>query len=117
MVAYLAAKGVAHPHAWLRTVVRRLISQRFREPHPFVSLEQAAGDADGPAAEPVDRRILLRQVLRGLSPRDQRILELKLHGYSYREMAGRLRCRTHAVGTLVNRAFARGRRRAHGRVG
>lgn len=113
MVAYLAAKGVARPRAWLRTVVRRLVSQRFRDPHPFVSLEQVAGDAADPPVEPVDREIFLRQVLRGLSPRDRRILELKLRGYSYREMAGRLGCGTHAVGTLVNRAFARGRRVAH----
>lgn len=110
MVAYLAAKGVTQPRAWLRTVVRRLVSQRFRDPHPFVSLEHVAGDATGPS---VDHEVLLRQVFRGLSPRDRRILELKLRGYSYREMAGQLGCRTHAVGTLVNRAFVRGRRVAH----
>lgn len=113
MVAYLAAKGVVRPHAWLRTVVRRLVAQGFRDPHPFVSLEHVAGDATGPPAELVDHEVLLRQVLRGLSPRDRRVLELKLRGYSYREMAGRLGCRTHAVGTLVNRAFVRGRRVAH----
>lgn len=114
MVAYLAAGDVAHPHAWLRTVVRRLVWQGFRDPHPFVDLEQVAGDAAGPPVEPVDRGVLLRQVLQGLSPRDRRILELKLRGYSYREMAGRLGCRANAVGTLVNRAFTRGRRVAHG---
>lgn len=113
MVTYLAAEGVERPRAWLRTVVRRLVSQRFRDPHPFVSLEQVAGDAAGPSAEPVDRQVLLRQVFRGLSTRDRSILELKLRGYSYREMAGHLGCRTHAVGTLVNRAFVRGRRVAH----
>lgn len=33
MMAYLAAAGVEQPRAWLRTVVRRLVSQRFRDPH------------------------------------------------------------------------------------
>ncbi|MGH9379483.1 MAG: RNA polymerase sigma factor [Thermoanaerobaculia bacterium] len=114
MLAFLTTNGVTQPHAWLRTVVRRLVARRLRDSHPFVSLDRLADDWGARLAEPSDRGVLLRQVLGRLSTRDRRVLMLKLRGYSYSEMAGRLGCHTNAVGTLVNRAFARSRRFAHG---
>lgn len=113
MLALLTTSGVTQPHAWLRTVVRRLVARRLRDSHPFVSLDRLADDRTVRPAEPSDRGVLLRQVLGHLPTRDRRVLLLKLRGYSYSEMAGRLECHTTAVGTLVNRACARGRRFAH----
>lgn len=118
MMAYLAAEDVAAPHAWLRTVVRRLVSLRHRDPHVHDSLDSRPG-VDGPrsTASAAEQVVLFRQVLSLLPARDRRVLMLKLRGYSYGEMAKRLGCRPSAVGTTVNRTFVRVRQLVqHGAV-
>lgn len=111
MMAYLVAEHVNAPYAWLRTVVRRLVSLRHRDPHVHESLD-GTPHADGPrsASATADQVVLFRQVLSRLPARDRRVLLLKLRGYSYGEMAERLGCRPSAVGTTVNRTFVRVRR-------
>lgn len=111
MMAFLVAEDVAAPHAWLRTVVRRLVSLRHRDPHVHDSLEDALGvDGARSTATAEDQVVLFRQVLSRLPVRDRRVLVLKLRGYSYGEMASRLGCRPSAVGTTVSRTFVRVRR-------
>lgn len=110
MIAFLAADRVHEPHAWLRTVVRRLVSRRRRDPRFCQSLDEIAGDDSPWCVVSADDVVLFRQILRRLPARDRRVLMLKLRGYSYGEMARRLGCRRSAVGTTVNRAFVRVRR-------
>lgn len=111
MMAFLVADRVHEPHAWLRTVVRRLVSRRHRAPRIYESVDDAStGDDSSRSAAPADDVVLFRQVLRRLSDRDRRVLMLKLRGYSYGEMARQLGCRQSAVGTTVNRTFVRVRR-------
>lgn len=110
MMAFLVAGRVREPHAWLRTVVRRLVSRRYRESRPCQSVDEITGDDSPRCASPADDIVLFRQILRRLPARDRRVLVLKLRGYSYGEMARRLGCRRSAVGTTVNRTFVRVRR-------
>lgn len=110
LVAFQAAGQVDRPHAWLDTVVRRLVWRSFRERSTYIGLEEAVGAEVMQVARPTDGLVPLRQVIGRLPARDRRILLLKLQGYSYREMARHLGCRPSAVGTTVHRAFARARR-------
>lgn len=107
MMAFLVADGVREPHAWLRTVVRRLVSRRHRDPYIYESIDRIPGTNNPRSTAPADQTVLFRQVLRRLPTRDRRVLMLKLRGYSYGEMARRLGCRPAAVGTFVNRTFVR----------
>lgn len=110
MMAFLAADRVHEPHAWLRTVVRRLVTRRRRDPRACQSVDEITGDDSPRCAALADDIVLFRQILRRLPARDRRVLMLKLRGYSYGEMARRLGCRQSAVGTTVNRTFVRVRR-------
>lgn len=110
MMAFLAADRVREPHAWLRTVVRRLVTRRRRDPRACQSVDEITGDDSPRCAALADDIVLFRQILRRLPARDRRVLMLKLRGYSYGEMARRLGCRQSAVGTTVNRTFVRVRR-------
>lgn len=110
MMAYLVAEHVSAPHAWLRTVVRRLVSLRRRDRHVYDGFDESSRGDDRRSPATTDHRVLFRQVLSYLPVRDRRVLMLKLVGYSYGEMARRLGCRPSAVGTAVNRTFVRVRR-------
>lgn len=110
MMAFLVAERVEAPHAWLRTVVRRLVSLRHRDPHAHESVDGIPHAESPRSVSTADQVVLFRQVLSRLSARDRRVLTFKLRGYSYGEMARRLGCQPSAVGTTVNRTFVRVRR-------
>lgn len=116
MMAFLVAEQVLEPHAWLRTVVRRLVSRRFRDPHIYTyeSVDWIPATGTSRSTAPADPVVLFRQVLRRLPVRDRRVLMLKLRGYSYGEMARQLGCPPSAVGTSVNRTFVRVRQLLQG---
>ncbi|MGH9381464.1 MAG: RNA polymerase sigma factor [Thermoanaerobaculia bacterium] len=110
MMTFLVADEVEAPYAWLRTVVRRLVSLRHRDLHAHESVDGIPRAESPRSAATTDQLVLFRQVLSRLPARDRRILMFKLRGYSYGEMARRLGCRPSAVGTTVNRTFGRVRR-------
>lgn len=110
MMAFLVAERVLEPHAWLRTVVRRLVSLTYRDRHVHESVDGIPHTDSPRSAATADQGVLFRQVLSRLPDRDRRVLMLKLRGYSYGEMARRLGCQPSAVGTTVNRTFGRVRR-------
>lgn len=107
IMALLVAENVDEPHAWLRTVVRRLVSLRRSDRHVYNGVDGIPPTDAPQSASAADQLVLFRQVLSRLPARDRRVLVLKLRGYSYGEMARRLGCRASAVGTTVNRTFVR----------
>jgi RNA polymerase sigma factor (sigma-70 family) len=114
MLHYLRApQAPRSPIAWLRVVIRRLISRRFS--HARAEQDANLGFLEalrhGRPLDP-DDHLALDEICDRVPKRTRRVLELLRDGLSHRDIAERLDCKVHQVGPRIARALSVARRRA-----
>lgn len=111
LLALLAStRTIRDPRSWLGTVVRRATARHFAERRRRTALALSLPPPPNRYPFSLEEHIMLREAGCRLSPRDRAILNLKLRGMSYEEIAERTGIATDSVGTSVSRAFRRVRR-------
>lgn len=105
---------IEHPNAWLSVVVRRLVyrrqARRATRARTHAELARDGAPTYSPTAS-WQADIDTTRTLAYLTPATRQLLELVLVGYTHREIAAALGCRTHQVGPRIQRALGTARRR------
>lgn len=102
-----------HVHAYAWTAIRsvaishvRLGAERLRSvTTEMTSDDPVTGRVRGPSS--VEARVLVRQLLRQLTPLERRVFWLKLAGYSTREIATKVSRAPTTIDSLHSRSLAR----------
>lgn len=108
------------PRAWLFRVATNRVRDRARAAKRHRVLGRAPraqgahGDAPGPPDRVIDRdaaRVMVREALEALSPKERQALLMREEGFAHREIAEALDTTTGSIGTLLRRAIRKAARR------
>jgi len=102
-------EGPRDPIAWFYVVTRRVCNEMRLRTATRRDAEQAYGTSAGMQVQSGELLLEVKNVLRQLPARDQRLLELVLQGASSREIALLFDCNIRDVGQLVTRARRKAR--------
>lgn len=104
----VSRRRVRSPRAWIAKVALRLSKSYMRQRRKL----QVAGELERllpsrPGKPLVEAYILVREILPRLPPRDRRLLEMWLAGWTHAEMARCIGCGMDSVSTLLHRSKLR----------
>jgi RNA polymerase sigma factor (sigma-70 family) len=101
--ALRAGKSIEHPKAWTICVLRRAMNRQMKDRIPLEPLDelQLVGEPVAAVSSFAD----IRSLLSVLSPREEKVLLLRLETLKYREIAEQLGISINSVNTLLARAL------------
>lgn len=109
----LQGEGTSFP-AWLMMIARNTIIDDVRRHRPTTAIDQPGIESQLPAnttpesaALRNEERLRVRQAIAQLSPKQQRLVELRIAGYSGQEIADLMGMTVNGVRTAHSRAYSR----------